>query len=66
MSGGGRRNGGGGRREDVPELLPPCWLMPLLLEFEGEAAGEWGRVPKEVGVRVLGEGPEEGQSRGFH
>lgn len=50
----------------MPELLPPCWLMPLLLEFEGEAAGEWGRVPKEVGVRVLGKGPEEGQSRGFH
>lgn len=40
-----------------------CWMMPSLREFEG---GGWGRVTKEVGVRVLGQGAEEGQGRGFH
>lgn len=38
----------------------------VLGESEGGGRGEWGRVTKEVGVRALSEGAEEGQSGGFH
>lgn len=43
-----------------------CRLMPLLPESEGGGSERVGSVTKEMGVRVLGEGADEGQSRGFH